>query len=747
MSKHLSLTMLFAVTALVAGCGGSGSGPSSPAPPPTSPPPTPADLHDAAIAQLTSVATPATGSLQLQWLDTFPAGSSYSVESQGADGRYTSIATVPGRGGHSEDMIWQHPLGALAHMRVQAHVQDRTLPLQTPSHADSLEIVIPARVPGIVLDQTDPVTGNVHVSLDDRATYLSVTWAQDAQPFATVNTRGASTTWATSPLPNGPHDLSARIETAPDARVEVARDVAVSNSGVGVAALLWGEADVTYVDVVAYGNGIASVSGSLDGADPVVLDAPNSCGEHGCAPGHGYAYYEFAFDDAAYPGPHTLEVSAVDSGGIEQKLGVPFVIYATSFTPADGAIVYGTLELSGTVVAGGAPVVGARLDDKVFLEGASSPFSGSLDLSTVLPGEHDLVVEVDDFERQHADDAHTVIVASSPSFVHAPVATLGRNTRMLAAEGDWLLYASGDGEHLLDAAIGTDVLLAGSLTLAGAADWQIDGDRVFASGTGDDCLDTCIYAWTPDGARANISENDPVTASPHVGPRARDGAVVWLNPGAASLTVYDVASASYTTVGADDSVCLEEGAGQYDIGSYGGTLHVYFSGAPDCWFLTAGIYEWSGGTHLQFLTGANCDGPRFDGIRLACRDFYTYDHHLFAIWLDDLHEDSLGAPYHDSIVARDGVIAWQEGSNIVKASDSAGTIATLTQTVVKPAMLYGTASGGVAFANDQGLTTWSSADGENTLRLDIQPNQVVVGEDALYFTVALSNVLYKIPLP
>jgi len=98
-------------------------------------------------------------------------------------------------------------------------------------------------------------------------------------------------------------------------------------------------------------------------------------------------------------------------------------------------------------------------------------------------------------------------------------------------------------------------------------------------------------------------------------------------------------------------------------------------------------------------------------------------------------------------VARDGVIAWQEGSNIVKASDSAGTIATLTQTVVKPAMLYGTASGGVAFANDQGLTTWSSADGENTLRLDIQPNQVVVGEDALYFTVALSNVLYKIPLP
>jgi hypothetical protein len=736
MSKTATLALLFTATALLSACGGGsgGAGASSP------PPPTQTDLAEAAAAGLTSLADPAKGSVLLQWTDTFPSGTTYTVESRTAAGSFTPIDTVNGAG-HPATLSWTHPLDGLSALRVMAHISTRSVSLKTPSHAETVSAAVPAPLPGIVVDQVGPLTGTVHPSLADRVRYRSVSWYGDDQAFATTTAPGASTTWNT-PAPNGAHVLSARIETAPDSRVEIRRDVEISNSVVKVAFDLWGDLGRTDVDIAATSEaGMEAVMASLDGAPPVVLHAPNSCGRHACGQDETPRLYGFAFDDATNRGPHTLQVSATDRANVMQSLGVPFVIFDTTFTPSDGTIVFGTLDLAGSANHDSASVVvNARLDDIPVLENATSPFSTHFDLSSVPPGEHQLVLDVDDVDYPHATIARTVVVASRADMAGTPVMTLGAHGQMLAADGDLLLYAAADGAHVRDTATGADTLLAGSATVANAGHWQMDGGLVFADGADSDCDGTCIYQWSPDGSRTNVSALDPRPGA-HYEPSARFGYVAWENMSSdyqRTLTLYDVATAGYTTI---------EGSGQDPvIEHFAGALHVYSEVSANDFGFGGTLYDWSQATGRSTVLadGAFCfSALQSDGQRLVCKGYPNGvrarplaggDSTFFEFWVIDLH-------------ARDGVIAMTDGWD-VWAVDAAGNVIVLASASPDQGFrTYGSVGGVVAFSDDAGLETWNAATGLATRRLDARPNQALLTANALYFSLGESNVVYKVALP
>jgi hypothetical protein len=242
---------------------------------------------------------------------------------------FTPIDTVPGVGGASLAMRWQHDLQGIAALRVLAQVDGRNTLLYTPARAQTLNIVVPPQLPSIVLDQVPPVSGIVNLSLDDRVAYRSVEWFSNSNLIGETKSQpGAFLAWYTNQygVNDASNALTARVETATDSRVGLHLDVAVHNGALDTSYTLWADPTSTYVDIQAYafGRQIASVEGSLDGGAETVLNAPNACDpEIGCGP-DGPNLFEFSFDNAAHLGHHVLEVTASDVVGNSQQLGVPF---------------------------------------------------------------------------------------------------------------------------------------------------------------------------------------------------------------------------------------------------------------------------------------------------------------------------------------------------------------------------------------------------------------------------------------
>lgn len=735
MFRNATLAVLFSTTALLAACGGGVSPPSPPPPPP----PTPLDVQAAKDSQLTATSDPAAKVVTLTWFDTFPAGTTYRVESMQPDGSFASIASFAGLGDASIGIRWQHALGEVAALRVRAEVEDRELLLYTPHRAQVLTIEIPERLPHIVLDQVGPLASAVGLSIDDRVHYMAYAWYDEDELIDShSNSPGAFVRWSAG-YPNGKRDLSVRLETSADSWVAIHREVEISESNyIYPTYSLWADVDKTYVDIDnRSGYSLSSVTASLDGGPPVVLEATRSCPPQGCSD-YDRPVYEYAIDNATHLGPHTLDVILEDVFGHIQHLGVPFTINAASFTPGDGAIVWGTLDLAGTVRAVGSVNVEARFDGKVVLTDASTPFATSYDLSGTAAGEHELEVYVDDYTYPHAAETHTVFVAPGPEFVYPQVITLGRlYPNMLAAEGDLLLYESRDGKHLRNTSTGTDTLLSRSAAVAGSSSWQVEGGRVFAAGHDTlDCSSNCVYRWNADGTRINISADDPIQQG-HYGPYARPGGVVWSNSsgyGASSLTFLDSSTGRYSSV-AGSLLSIR------DVGLYGGSVHAYYS-SHDPWMGEDDVMDWSPatGTSTLLFSTYYLDVAVSDGTRLGwANDCYCWET-LHAYPLAGGNSVSLDSRYTGGLVAGDGVFAWYGIGGIVTNSKG-------VRTVLPPGTLYGTAGGVVVFKDKDGLKTWDAATGKTTLKFAAEPNQVLVRDGVAYFTVLDTNIVYKMPLP
>ena len=629
--------------------------------------------------------------------------------------------------------------------------------------------------PTIVIDRTEPLSGTVTLSLS-RAVAGSVTWFVDLNQVGT----GATVTWATGAVSNGAHLLVARIQPPPGIEpYEVRRTVTVSNSSITVSTFVSGTRGIIAVNAVPSSPfGITSVSATFDGTPVGTLTAPNACSSIlGCATNNAY---RFNVDAAkAKSGNHTMVFAITDGSGasLTTSVAVPIsnapVLNVT--TPADGAFVFGTLQVGGTAAtdkAGGITVT-ALLGDLQFLQTAASPFAGTFDLGGLAPGSYVLTVRATDSTNLSTQVQRTVVVTSSANLAYTPVFTMSADAQLLAAEGQKVLVASGDGSvRIRDLVNAAEIDLSGASAIQYASDWQLSGGRVYAFGKGTDCVLYCIYQWTADGARSNLTNPNPYSLAANIGggwaydlhPVARDGYVVWVNDKAADTgvatsatgryTVLHLASGTYTRVGVPAGVNYM-GNWNYDFAVVGGVVHFYY------WAQTGGegtnstfdVFKWRSDTGVS--TKLTAGGGRSiyvqtDGVSAAWQQTPlggTADA-AFALVNQPLAGgiSVTSAAQATSFRLRDGVLAWVEtgpgGARAIKASSLA---ATATLSSLSTASLLANGGGRVAFAQQGRVYVFQMSSGMTTTRVEAVPTgPVFLAGGALVF--AMRSSVYRVQL-
>jgi hypothetical protein len=434
----------------------------------------------------------------------------------------------------------------------------------------------------------------------------------------------------------------------------------------------------------------------------------------------------------------------------------------TLTAPSGGTFVHGTLEVSGTVVSDrpGPVTVSVSLGDVQFLQTTGPNFSGSYPLAGVAPGTYPLRIRALDSANHPGQIVRTVNVASSDAMAYPPSFVIPPGGRLLAAEGNTVLYTTGDGGvRLRDIVAGSEAPLADVTTIRHLSSWRVSDRRAYASGTGTDCVSTCIYQWQADGTVANLSNPNPHSAAANLGsgrtadqsPVPRDGYVVWVNGGAAEAgapgqptgryTLYQVDTGNYTRIGAPAGA-IQVGNSEYDFAVVGGAIHFYFwaQTGTDGVHQVIDIFKWTSdtGTSTRLTQG---DGrhfyPQTDGIRAAWRQTPASASAggTYALLTQPLAGGvplSLSA-HADAFTLRDGVAAWIDGnttSTVLKAS-AAGATTTLTS--ASRATLLATGSGFAVYGEQSKIYAWKGATGERTLMADATLQQAIVSGGALIF--------------
>jgi len=741
------------------------------------------DLANAKAAKLSASFDGATKVVALTWSDTFSPSTNYAIEQQAPGGTWTLIDSVPGTTGTGSPLSWTHAANVTTTLRVAAQKAGYEVPLQTPSGNTSLQVTVPTTPPTILLDQAQPVTGTVNVSISGGGTYSSVAY------YADLNLVGTSTTGPTYSVPlntaglrTGPHLLLARLATSPDSYLEVRQTIQVVTPSVAVQMHLrggyvtGGQTGNIEVDVSATSSyGVTSVTVALDGASIGTLTAPNSCGGSACG---GYlSVYEFAINTIpAGSGPHTITATATDGNGsvasatIVATFNNPPILTLTS--PIDGALVNGTLPISGTfstdkatatvsliVTLGGLPV----------LNTTSSPFSTSFSLAGVVPGTYTLTATASDNTGASTVVTNLITVTSSPSLVYTPLFTLPSGGQVLAAEGPKVLYSIGDGAVLLrDVAMSNEITLTNAAAIQYVTGWEINGGRVVAYGKGTDCVLYCVYLWAADGSVTNLTNPNPYSRAPNIGggwaydlqPVIRGDYIVWVNGQAADTpvitdatgryTVYKISAGTYTRIGVPNGVIH---VGDYDFAVVNSVVNFYFWGQTggDGMTATFDIFKWQSDTGVS--TRLTQGGVRnlyvqTDGVRAAWQESpvgvnadNTFT--LMTLPVAGGATTSLAAKA-TSFWLKDGVLAWVESTatnQAVKASTLAGTA---TLSILSNSRLYGSSGGFVVWAEQGKVYSWNSATAANTLRIDLAPNQIIVTGSTMYFTVG--QAVYRVAL-
>lgn len=618
----------------------------------------------------------------------------------------------------------------------------------------------------IVLDQAEPLSGTVKLSLTGTVSG-GVTWYVDLRLIGDGNAADAgSIAWNTTGVSNGEHQVLARIQTGAGTFQEVRRSVTVSNSTVGLSASVSGTTGTINVDVRASSAfGITSVAARFDGLAIGTLTEPNACSRYCTGTNDVYRFTVDAADVGS--GPHTMVITATDRSGSARSLTVDVPVSNAPVLalaePADGAFVFGSLRVAGTVTSdkGGAVATTARLGDVEFLSTQASSFAGSYDLTGLAPGTYTLTVSSTDSTGQSSQVQRTVVVTSSASLAYTPVFSLPSAGELLAAEGTRVLYAAGDGGIAVrDLVANSEVLLGSVSTLQYATDWQLSGGRVYAQAKDSDCTPTftCIYEWNAAGVRRNLSLLSPYTTGSayQVNPVARDGYVVWTNwqgPSPGSYTLFEVATQLFTRVAQPTEVNYV-GNTDYGLAVIGGGVHFAFWGQTGGEGTTSqfDVFLWRSDTGISTRItsgGSRNIYPMIDATRMAWRQSPVGGSADGTFFLQTLTlANGITATLSSKATVfqlLDGVLAWVEmPTTDSRALKAATTTITSTLSTLNTARLYATGGGVVVFGEAGKVYTWSSATGVRTLRVDTAPSSVFMTGGALVF--AVNGSVYRVPL-
>lgn len=751
----------------------------------------------ATTAQLSSVVSLTSNTVQLAWTDTYPSGSKYRVEAQNPDGSFTAVETLAGLGGTGSLMQWQRAVTVATVYRVQAVLPDRTVVISTPQGQSTVSVAAPEAAPQIVLDQTEPVSGSVKLSLSGNTAWQGVNWYADLRSLGKSSGVGSPLTWTTNTETNGAHLILAKVQVAPDSYTEVRRSVQVSNSNLAINASVSGSTGTVLVDVRASSQfGIARVEAKFDGVAIGSLTAPNACSRY-CSGANDV--YRFTVNASqAGSGDHTMLLTATDGNGgsktITQAVPIANLPVLTLSSPVDGAFVTGTLQLAGSASSdrSGTLRVTASLGDVEFLNSTAANFTGSFNLSGLTPGSYTLTVRATDSGNKTTVLQRTVTVTSSPTLAYTPIFSLGATGQLIRVDESnpaLLLYKAEDGSYRVrNTTNGTEVTLQGASGIPYLYNWAMDGGYVYveggflgSTGTGyADCPLECIYQWSPTGIKTNLSTNNPNAVSSKVGggrayeqyPRAHGGNVIWIdaagsNPG--TFTRYQVATGTYSTItqpsGSNYLINNE-----YDFFVDGNGNVVFFYGAQsggEGVTSTFDVYRWSSlsNTSVKLSSGgARSIYPKTDGRTVAWLQSATGSAaggsaSLLSQPVTGGGVQTVSSNASEGFVLRDGVLAWRETVTSTSTGQFGGPVTTVTgikasalgstSTVssLSSAVLYGAGAGQLLFGESGKVYSWNAATRSSTLRIEAAPNQVMVSGGNVYFVMGATQTVYRLMLP
>lgn len=638
---------------------------------------------------------------------------------------------------------------------------------------------LPASAPAIVLGAAEPLSGTVTVSLTSTASG-AVTWFLDLKSLGTgATSNGNALSWNTASTTNGPHQLLARIQSADGSFYEVRRTVQVANSTVTLSASASGTTSATAVVNVSASStfGIVGVSAQLGQTSLGTLTQPNACSGRLCS--GSFNAYQFKLDTLALrSGSYTVSVTATDGAGSTRQQNVPVTISnppaLTLNAPADGALVFGQLQVSGTASTdkAGIVTVSARLGDLEILNTTLSTFATAFDITGVTPGSYTLTVRATDNTNGQTQVQRTVVVSGQAGLALTPAMTLDAGDQVLAAEGARVLLRKSDGSVVSREIGGAQVGLQGSAAVQNVSGWQYGGGgSVVAYGKdAADCVLYCIYRWDVAGGRANLTNPNPHSRAANIGggwaydlhPVARDGYVVWVNDKAndaggitnatGRYTVHQVAQGSYTRVGVPAGVGYV-GNNEYDFALVNGVVRFWFWGQTggEGTTSTFDIFEWRSDT--QATTRITQAGLRSvyvqtDGQRAAWQQspLGGSSDGSFTLMSTSL---SGGAATALSASAtqfqlKDGVLAWVETVGTGRALKASTAGATRTLSALSTASLYAVGGGAVVYAEQGKAYVWNSATNQARLLVDTAPANVRIAGGHVLFTVGSS--LYRVAL-
>ena len=768
---------------LLAACGGGGGTAAVTSPSAA----TPDYAKLAAAAQITASLNLGSNTVQLSWLDVFPAGSTYSIQSVGSDGTVLTLATQAASGTNNA-LAWSQVVASSKTYAMSAtNAQGQNYQLATTTGSQTLVVTIPSSPP--LLSVAANLTGTTLLTLDKSFAYPSVSWFCDTALIGTGFGLGNNLSWNTATATNGQHLLLAVITLSDSSTVTLRQQVNVSNSNLVVNASASGTSGSVAINVTASSNfPITTVSATLDGRSLGVLTAPNACSKF-CSGTNNI--YQFNINSvSAGSGSHSVVATVTDSSGASQTTTIalpisnPPVLLLSS--PPDGSFINGVLNISGSMSSDktGAVTVTAFLGSlPILLTQSSAAFSGSFSLAGLPAGPYTLTVNAKDSGGVTTTLQTSIVVASSAATTYTPAFSMGAGGQLITVDNSnpaLLLYVASDGSYRVrNNSLNSEVILQGAAAIPFRYNWTMDGGYVFMEGgwlgsttTGyTDCPLDCIYQWTPAGVKTNISNASPNSPSSRVGggyayeqyPRAHGGYVIWIDwvgPNPGTYTLYNVAQASYSAI--------NQPAGANYLGNNSVDFAVINNVVNFFYWANTGtssydIYQWNSATRSSTkLSGGTTRSiyPQTDGQRVAWSQTPTSGSGTNSLMAQSVNGGAQTLLSTDMINFNlaGGVLAWIEGTTStnaqgistttitgLKASNSGGTVTTITSN--SSATLYGVGGGHVVYGLQGRLFDWNASTAISSLLVDTLPAMVIVSGKTLYFTLGSSQAVYQITLP
>lgn len=778
--RNFSSIIVFWISLLLVACGGSTSDPIIQSP-------NYSELSS--NAALTSSLDLANNTVNLSWKDTFPAGSSYAIQTIGP-GTPTTVSTQAASG-TGNTLIYSQSISSTTAFQVVAEVGNQTFNMQTAQGQTSVTATMTTAAPTItVTPSTSNLSGTVTLSLDNNFAYPSVTWFVDTTRIGTSTGVGAPLQWVTNATTNGQHVIFAVINITDSSTNTVRKQVSVSNSNLAVNVTNRGTSGTVLLDVTASSiHPITSVEGKLDGVSMGMLTSPNACSIY-CSGLNDL--YQFSFNAAiAGSGTHTFVATAVDATGTSRTTTLPIAVSnppsLSLVSPIDGAFVNGAgnLSISGTASsdkAGGVTVTAFLGNLPITVtQPTASTFSGTFSLAGLPAGPYTLTVNSKDNTGVTTTKQSAIVVTSSTATTFAPNFTIGANGQLIAVDSSnpaLVLYKANDGSYRVrNTTTNSEITLQGASSIPFLYNWAMDGGYVFVEGgylsltsAGyTDCPSSCIYMWTPSGVKSNISNGSSNNKVYEQYPKVHAGYVIWIdyaggNPG--TYTLYNIATGVYTKIN-QPSGANYLGNTSYDFAIVNGVVNFFY------WAQTGGsgtssnfdVYQWSSSTNTSTLvsnSGFRSIYPQTDGIRAAWSQGLTSTPNgelasLISRSVIGGVTTTLSTSMSTFKVGGD-LVAWVEGSSSsnaqgiqtttisgLKVLNSNGTTSTLSTSPTS--VLYGAGNGVVVYGVQNKTYTWSASTGQvdNPL-IDTTPSQVLISGSTMYFTKGVIQAVYKVPL-